>query len=163
MFFSVILTTWSLPSVDDNSSPHNTKLRQRRYYQNEYDRRLYKECEAGKSFSRVESRHNNHHEDRVWRWGCGKLISTHPYLQREHCTWSSPVNNHDQPIHFSCGTNRYLSGVESHHNNHHEDRIWRFKCCRHPRHLTMDCHSTGYVNNWDAPMNYVSSTCRQSQ
>ena len=152
VFCSVILATWSLPLEDDNSSSHNTKLRQRRYYQNEYDRPLLVECGPGDSFSRVISRHHNRREDRIWRWECRRLISSNP--SQAHCVWSHNVNNHDQPISFSCGANGYLNGVESHHSNRHEDRVWSFKCCSHPHHITWNCHNTGYVNYWDGPMNY---------
>ena len=65
---------------------------------------------------------------------CRRLIS------RAHCVWSRNVNNHDQLIHFSCGANGYLNGVESHHNDRQENRVWSFKCCSYPHYITLDCH-----------------------
>ena len=158
MFFSAILATWSLPLEDDNSiesSPNieaSAKVRQQRYYDNHYDGRLFKVCPSGNPFSRVISRHNNHREDRIWRWECGKTFSSTSHQQ---CRWHKNVNGYDQPMFFKCGGNKYLSGVYSHHNNRREDRVWSFKCCGSLHYAIKNCYGTGYVNDWDKYMHYT--------
>lgn len=38
-------------------------------------------------------------------------------------------NDYDEPVHFECPNNGYLTGIHSIHNNHDEDRVWKFRCC----------------------------------
>lgn len=64
------------------------------------------------------------------------------------------MNNFDQPMFFMCGKDSYIAGVDSYHSNKHEDRRWRFTCCSVPGHKTASCRVTGYVNEFDRPMNF---------
>merc|ERR1712168_1026863 len=55
------------------------------------------------------------------------------------------VNKFDQPVNFSCPKDHYLSEITSSHSNHHEDRIFSFKCAK---------FSGGFsVNYWSQPAN----------
>ena len=60
---------------------------------NDYDDPLIFECPEGQSISRLQSIHNNHHEDRVWAFECSYL--EHGY---ESCSWSDYVNTWDEVI-----------------------------------------------------------------
>ncbi len=47
-----------------------------------------------------------------------------------------------------------MTGVSSYHSNDHEDRRWKFQCCKADDYSTTKCSKTGYVNNWDGQMSY---------
>ena len=164
--FAVIHTTWSLPYngsqktealIPSDSSVENTlansKVRYRRSYNNDFDGNLYRVCDGGFAMYRVESHHNNRREDRQWRWSCRYVV---PHYSPQTCRWTGYVNDYDDPMSFTCGSNEYISGVQSHHHNRHEDRRWNFYCCSSPGHTTSGCYQTPYVNNWDDPMDYAA-------
>ena len=168
---SIYHSAWSLPndysakkssSRFSNSSKSltgnaSTNLRQRRFSaHNEWDGRLYRVCEDDYGMYHVESRHDNHREDRIWAWQCRRVFQNRP----QTCSWTSYVNEFDQPILFMCGRNEYLRGVESYHSNPHEDRRWRFYCCHSNGYVTKSCEISGYVNDWDHPMHFQA---RQGQ
>ena len=44
--------------------------------------------------------------------------------------------------------------MHSYHSDPHEDRRFKFKCCRTSKNCARSCVWTGYVNNWDGYMNY---------
>ena len=67
------------------------------------------------------------------------------------------ANEWDRPMNFMCPANKYIAGVESHHDNGREDRRWRFTCCAIQNRITASCHQTGYVNDYDAPMNFQAN------
>ncbi|KAK3795191.1 hypothetical protein RRG08_056254 [Elysia crispata] len=62
----------------------------------------------------------------------------------------------DQPFLFECPLGQTLKNIFSVHDNRREDRRWRFGCANGPGgSLVGECFWTGYVNGWDAPMNFV--------
>ncbi|GFO25158.1 hemagglutinin/amebocyte aggregation factor [Plakobranchus ocellatus] len=66
------------------------------------------------------------------------------------------VNDWDRPFTFQCRRGYVLKSVYSVHSNHKEDRRWAFRCSRAPnRAFPTRCYWTGYVNYWDAVMNFV--------
>ena len=163
IFLTMIYITFSLPldmrkdgsSSDQPSSSLNytslAKIRDRRYYQNEYDQRLYKQCDSGNGVYAMRSVHDNHREDRRWNWQCRSLVSRHSLPQ---CYWTRDVNDYDEQIAFLCRENYYLAGVESYHDNHHEDRRWSFYCCNTPGLSSSNCYTTGYQNSWDGVLDF---------
>ncbi|XP_067663438.1 uncharacterized protein [Haliotis asinina] len=117
-------------------------------YVNDFDRPVLFQCPPGKSIASWESYHNNHHEDRRHRFTC----QTTPELGE--CQWSGYVNDFDQPVSYQCPNNGVISGVNSFHNNHHEDRRFKFYCCSvRDRHLVR-CSRTDYLNWWDRKLNF---------
>lgn len=42
------------------------------------------------------------------------------------------VNDFDQPLVFQCPHGGVLDGVSSYHDNHREDRRFKFYCCEKP-------------------------------
>lgn len=38
-------------------------------------------------------------------------------------------NDFDHLLAFQCTGNHYISGMNSHHDNRHEDRVWWYRCC----------------------------------
>ena len=45
------------------------------------------------------------------------------------CGWTGFVNQWDGVLNFRCPYPSTMNGAYSVHNNHREDRIWRFQCC----------------------------------
>ena len=39
------------------------------------------------------------------------------------------VNDWDEVIAFQCSHNGYITGIDSYHDNHVEDRRFKFRCC----------------------------------
>ncbi len=118
-------------------------------WQNDWDRDLNVQCSNRQAIYGVQSYHSNHHEDRRWNFKCKNVVPRY-----SHCYWTGYENNWDKPIHFRCAANSVMAGVSSYHHNHYEDRRWRFKCCSTSGYKTKNCRLTGYINKWDAPMNY---------
>ena len=121
-------------------------------WQNSYDGNLKVECGKRQGFNRVRSQHSNGAEDRIWQWDCVDVAKA----DFGYCYWSGYVNNFDYPMFYQCPSNYIMNGVESYHDNGHEDRRWKFKCCWALNHFTRNCHLTDYINNWDAVMDYTS-------
>ena len=68
----------------------------------------------------MKSVHENEHEDRRWAFECAPLANGY-----SECSWTGYVNDWDDPMNFVCpGTGGVVSGMESEHNNHHEDRMY---------------------------------------
>lgn len=110
------------------------------------------DCGSRGAITYVESYHDNHREDRRWRWCCNFHIAP----TNMHCYWTGYVNNWDQLLHFECRANYMISGVSSYHDNRREDRRWRFKCCKDPnlkRYISAR-RWTGYVNGWDGHLRF---------
>ena len=60
-----------------------------------------------------------------------------------------------EPFYFYCPANYILTGVNSIHENSHEDRRWKFRCCRAENHFTRKCLvNGGYINDWNQMMDY---------
>ena len=45
------------------------------------------------------------------------------YIGAPICYWSDWVNDYDEAFDYQCDTNHFLSGVNSIHDSHHEDRM----------------------------------------
>ena len=139
-----------------NAAPESNFLAERQYqnlfaeqqYQNQFDKKLVARCHRGEGMYRVHSVHNNKKEDRVWSWDCRRVLK-HGYPK---CRQTGYVNSFDKPMFFMCGRNQYIYGVESYHNNRHEDRRWKFTCCSASGHKTKSCRHTGFVNEFDRPL-----------
>ena len=117
--------------------------------QNCYDGYLHHECSATQAIYGVQSYHNNYREDRIWNWKC--RAASKPFT---HCYWTGYENSYDDFMMFRCATNYVLRGVDSRHNNHHEDRRWKFQCCRATYHYTRNCGLSGFVNGYDGDMDF---------
>lgn len=93
---------------------------------NANDAESYVDCPRNWALTTIASSHDNHHEDRRWTYNCGHFGG----WQVEQCDWTGWVNNYDQAFTFQCPHNKVIGGMKSVHNNHHEDRVFKFKCCK---------------------------------
>ncbi|TRY72038.1 hypothetical protein TCAL_11991, partial [Tigriopus californicus] len=81
--------------------------------------------------------------------------------------WS---NNYDRQLYFECPDNESINnikcqngagvvtGMKSDHDNHHEDRRWKIKCCKPRSTCYSECKLTPYVNEYDRPLSYSVET-----
>ncbi|XP_036374335.1 hemagglutinin/amebocyte aggregation factor-like [Megalops cyprinoides] len=113
-------------------------------WQNEYDHVLSFACPSLSSISKIVSKHDNHHEDRIWDFSCKDTFESSP-----QCFWSPYANYFDEYLSYSCPDNYVMSGMESYHENKHEDRRWKFYCCRDYKYCNSHCQWTPHVNNFD--------------
>ncbi|XP_063058490.1 hemagglutinin/amebocyte aggregation factor-like [Engraulis encrasicolus] len=114
-------------------------------WQNSFDEALFFHCPTLESISYIMSEHNNHHEDRLWDFHCQKT-----FTQTPSCFTTNWVNDFDDPLDFQCPSNSVITGMESYHDNRHEDRRWKFTCCNANYFCTGNCEWSGYVNDFDA-------------
>ena len=98
----------------------------------------------------MHSHHNNHHEDRKFGFVCRST----PAIDRNRCHWTNYLNSFDQELDFTKG-NIAITGAESYHNNHHEDRRWKLRYCYlRNGYVAFSCGKTGYVNGFDQDISY---------
>jgi len=109
---------------------------------NEYDQPFDFKCKEGESIDEIATEHDNYREDRRWDFTCKKN-----QVITKDCTWSGEVNNFDQDFDYKCEKG-VIAGIASHHDNHYEDRRFKFYCCK-VKHELKDCLDTDWVNNWD--------------
>lgn len=119
----------------------------------DWDGELRLECPNGQALYFVQSHHDNHREDRCWDWSCRSVAASF-YTSY----WTGYQNGHDLPLLFQCAANYVLCGVHSVHNDHTEDRVWEFKCCRTFGYCTKSCSLSGNLNSLDGPMNYAAGS-----
>jgi hypothetical protein len=120
-------------------------------YPNNFDQPLSISCSGIQGMYKVASVHSNPHEDRAWLWQCRDVVGS-GYVSG--CSETGYVNKFDLPMNYMCPANQYIAGVYSYHDNGREDRRWKFTCCAIPNRITISCRQTGYVNYWDAPMDF---------
>lgn len=132
---------------------------------NDYDHPFTFTCPQHQSIQRVVSHHDNHREDRVFDFTCsnyedskfdscywtGISVSISCICQQFNLWWNRQydfgiyalcleyVNDFDQPVIFQCPHGGVLNGVSSYHDNHKEDRRFRFYCCESPGSRTYRC------------------------
>ena len=138
---------WSLPypanlSNDTSSSSSNDGSSQQLQFLNE---RHYRVCDDGYGIYGVISVQHNHSEGgRLWYWQCRKLVQEN---SSHSCYWSKDVNYYNKHMSFTCCKNEYMRGVDSYHDNRHNDRTWSFYCCGSSGITTHSCYTTGYQNS----------------
>ncbi|XP_073706336.1 hemagglutinin/amebocyte aggregation factor-like [Garra rufa] len=96
-------------------------------WENAYDEPLDFKCPSGQSISYIKSQHHNHHEDRMWEFGCKDTFDS-----GSDCFLSPNVNDFDQKFTFECPPHHIITGMSSYHNNKREDRRdrrWKYKYC----------------------------------
>merc|ERR1719186_2255336 len=94
-------------------------------WDNGWDEPLRFECpKTGYPINRIESYHRNSVEDRRFKFYC----SENQVPLSGNNEWFFNQNKFDQYMDFNCPRSGFLTGVASYHDNHHEERIWSFRC-----------------------------------
>merc|ERR1712159_579941 len=81
-------------------------------------------CRSNYALVGLQSYHNNHYEDRRWKFKCASFRG----VSVQHGGLTGYKNNMDQQLYSDCGGNNPIVGLASYHNNGYEDRRWRFRC-----------------------------------
>lgn len=143
-FLSFGNITWSLPYPANLSNDGTPSTNNNSHQYQFLNKRHYRVCEDGYGIYGVISVHHNYSEGRQWYWQCRKLA---PENSSHSCYWSRDVNYYNKDISFTCCDNEYIRGVDSYHDNSHDDRRWSFYCCDSSGLTTHKCYNTGYQNN----------------
>ncbi|XP_078524317.1 hemagglutinin/amebocyte aggregation factor-like isoform X1 [Lissotriton helveticus] len=94
-------------------------------YVNEFDKELTYSCPFGSAVSGFDSYHENWYEDRRWKIYC---CSENSNIDHD-CQWTDYVNDFAAYMRWQVPTGRYIVGVSSYHENHKEDRRWKYQHC----------------------------------
>ncbi|XP_062310462.1 hemagglutinin/amebocyte aggregation factor-like [Osmerus eperlanus] len=94
-------------------------------YVNGFDKPLSYQCPTSQVITGMHSYHENKHEDRRWKFTCCGASN----FCTDTCQWTNYVNSFDEAFAFDVPSNTYLIGVESYHENKHEDRRWKYQYC----------------------------------
>ncbi|XP_059154336.1 dermatopontin-like [Physella acuta] len=115
----------------------------RGYVVNDWDQPFDFKCPLGQAISYISSEHDDYYEDRKWEFQCRSVGET------RDCEQSGYVNEFDELLTYVCPHNKVITGVASSHNDHYEDRRFRFQCCSVTGRILTGCYITGDVNVWD--------------
>lgn len=125
-------------------------------YLNDWDGVLDFRCQNNEVLTGLYSVHDNLREDRRWAARCAALVSVSDLqLQSE---WTAWMNKFDEPLTFTAGSNRMITGFSSVHDNSKEDRRWKFF---HGHSNSVQCiaqSDSGWVNDWDKVLSFTCPT-----
>ena len=122
-------------------------------YRNNMDGKLDYKCNRDEVVTGLYSYHNNWKEDRRWKIRCAKLIGRTRPSYPIRASLSGYKNSWDGTLHWDAGKNGMITGFDSYHDNHREDRRWRFYSG--VTHLTCDQGGwSGYKNSWDGKLSF---------
>lgn len=99
---------------------------------NELDGLVNYQCPNNTVMAGHFSYHHNKTEDRTYDFRCCELGSGNQRVRLRNCEMypvGAWANNWDQPVNFTCPSGKVKVGENSIHNDHYEDRLYRFKCC----------------------------------
>ncbi|EGD75040.1 hypothetical protein PTSG_12565 [Salpingoeca rosetta] len=117
---------------------------------NNYNGPLHYTCPAGQGLISASSWHANRNEDRVWSFGCATIGAW-----QSETEWSAyPLNQYDQYLSYSCPTNKYISGLNSYHDNDNEDRRWQVQCSSINGGSLTNCRFGPQENTYNNPLEY---------
>ncbi|XP_068673806.1 hemagglutinin/amebocyte aggregation factor-like [Montipora capricornis] len=93
---------------------------------NEYDKTLSFKCPLNGFVTRVSSTYNSYYKDRKFSFRCCRNYRYCAY----DCQVTHLLNGWDQELNYRIPVGYFLVGARSEHNNHYEDRRWKFEICR---------------------------------
>jgi len=139
-------------------------------YVNEFNEKFEHRCPVGWILGGAMSIHNNHKEDRVWKFSCIRVnwvgskslwydynlsrwrSDLHDNIWRPNTEFNT-INNWDSELNYGWyDCNRAITGIGGVHNNRREDRkFWLYSSDIIGPH-SPTCQWTGWVNGWDGQM-----------
>jgi len=94
-------------------------------WRNDWDKQLTFECPTQQALYGIHSYHSNSREDRRWEFRC--CIVSGADLRKGG--WTGDVNGWDSALDYRCElSHEVVIGLSSYHDNHREDRRWKFRC-----------------------------------
>ncbi|XP_015204935.1 hemagglutinin/amebocyte aggregation factor-like [Lepisosteus oculatus] len=94
-------------------------------YVNDFDQQFEFTCPPNSAISGMYSYHDNKREDRRWKFYC----CSDSKICYSNCKWTDYVNGFDEPMSWTVPSSYYLVGASSYHDNHREDRRWKYQIC----------------------------------
>eukprot|EP01084_Bolivina_argentea_P029889 55454_1 len=102
-------------------------------YVNEYKEDVNYRCPDKGIIRTIYSRHDNTQEDRQWGFECCRIVSDAYQYAQIHSNWRNYENEYEETFdnrwNGNNGMKKYFCGLQSSHNNHKEDRIFKWKKC----------------------------------
>ncbi len=148
---TLVCTAMALPSP---STEESEGVRPKRQNPNKWDGHHKIECPTGEGLYKVESRHDNYYEDRIFDYDCRAVGSSSDVYT---CEWTDYVNKYDESFSFQCPwNNQFLAGTESQHSNYYEDRRFKFRCCSGKRLRVIHRFTSSFWNKYDEALSYTA-------
>lgn len=122
-------------------------------YANDFDGIMNFNSPGDKPICGVKSEHNNHREDRIYKFRTCAINDSKYYVDFRQTGVTTAWDDH---FRFQCEANKVLVGVYSVHDNDKEDRTFQFKCAHFVDTKTESCvgFDRAYVNDYDAPFEF---------
>ncbi|CAG5128367.1 unnamed protein product [Candidula unifasciata] len=95
-------------------------------YVNNYDELLEYQCADERIIAGIESIHENAYEDRKYSFKC----CVPEGVVAHSCEITPYVNDYDKLFNYRVPDGFAIKGVDSVHDNHYEDRIFKFEICK---------------------------------
>ncbi|KAK3711617.1 hypothetical protein RRG08_020998 [Elysia crispata] len=127
-------------------------LAQAQTWQHDFHQNINFTCPTDQILSRLESEHDNKHQDRRWYLQCTK-----PKLASvTNCEWNGIgyVNDWDGFMLYQCSDDKVISGIMSVFDGYHKDRRYRFYCCDVADSVAHSCAFTSYQNDYNRKLDY---------
>ena len=145
--------------TDDSQEERTRNLQQRAGYScssNWWDGDQYCHCRPGQRISTFKSDHHNHYEDRRWFLQCSDIMPTDVAQRTSWRTqWTGYLSGWDGSFHWSGGDNCFMSGMQSYHNNHHEDRRYQILYSCSDNWILSGCTGWIWLNGYDGRVNHI--------
>jgi len=143
LLFTILTLKQAEATVLINSGPD--------IYVNDLNEEFNFQADNDEMITGIQSYHISSHEDRVWTFFSGGATG----VSCSRKSWTSWKNDWDGPLNFECGSNQVLAGIGSKHDNHREDRRWKFCCCDVSNNVrTVSARWTEYLNWWDGSIQF---------
>ncbi|XP_046564855.1 hemagglutinin/amebocyte aggregation factor-like [Haliotis rubra] len=94
-------------------------------YQNEFDQPLTFQCARDGLIAGISSVRNDYHEDRRFKFYCCEVPGYIP----GSCYFTPYVNNLNEHMDYVVPGGKVMRGIDSYHDNHKEDRRFKFEIC----------------------------------
>lgn len=95
-------------------------------YINNYDGLLEFQCPQEKIIAGIESIHDNAYEDRKYGFKCCAAVDAITHA----CEFTGYENEYDKMLNYRVPDGYVAKGINSVHDNHYEDRIFKFDICK---------------------------------
>ncbi|KAM7431881.1 hypothetical protein ABFA07_017620 [Porites harrisoni] len=96
------------------------------HYVNDYDRPVAFKCHNNGFLTGVRSEYSGPHKDRRFGFRCCQK----PGYYQHFCKLTPILNVWDGVLDYNVPYGYSLVGVHSYHDNHYEDRRWKFEICK---------------------------------
>ena len=129
--------------------------------ENKWDKDQYCACNKWEKVWKFSSHHSNYHEDRKWTLSCKPIVpeELRVEMQSRGDNWMNKAterNNLDQHQEWNgLDSNSFLVGMQSHHDNGAEDRMYSFFTARSDNFVLDHCTGWRKLNKFDKKFDLV--------